>query len=110
MTALVLAIDDDEANLELLRDFCEASGWQIVTERTSAGGLAKAREARPDIILLDVLMPETGGLDLMAFLKTDPTLHRIPVMFVTAVADPQAEEQAFRLGAIDYVRKPFRLA
>jgi CheY-like chemotaxis protein len=105
----ILAVDDDEANLQLLRDICETSGWLVRTEREGARALERARAERPDIILLDVMMPGTGGLELLAALAQDRELGGIPVMLVTAVGDPRAEERAFELGAIDYVRKPFRV-
>jgi CheY-like chemotaxis protein/GGDEF domain-containing protein len=109
MSATILAVDDDESNLQLLRDVCEASGWVVATEKEGASGLSRAREVKPDVILLDIMMPGTGGMELLESLQADPDLKQVPVVFVTAVNDPRSEEKAFQLGAVDYVRKPFRV-
>ena len=109
MSATILAVDDDESNLQLLRDVCEASGWVVATEKEGAAGLSRAREVKPDVILLDIMMPGTGGMELLESLQADPDLKQVPVVFVTAVNDPRSEEKAFQLGAVDYVRKPFRV-
>src|SRR6516162_2207184 len=109
MSATILAVDDDESNLQLLRDVCEASGWVVETEKEGAAGLSRARAVKPDVILLDIMMPGTGGMELLESLQADPDLKQVPVVFVTAVNDPRSEEKAFQLGAVDYVRKPFRV-
>src|SRR5262245_12964851 len=109
MSATILAVDDDESNLQLLRDVCEASGWVVATEKEGAAGLSRAREVKPDVILLDIMMPGLGGMELLESLQADADLKQVPVVFVTAVNDPRSEEKAFQLGAVDYVRKPFRV-
>jgi len=109
MTATILAVDDDESNLQLLRDVCESSGWSVATERDGARGLDRAREVKPDVVLLDIMMPGTGGMELLSAMQADAELRWVPVVFVTAVNDPRSEEKAFALGAVDYVRKPFRV-
>src|SRR5262249_4597776 len=109
MGATILAVDDDESNLQLLRDVCESSGWSVATEKDGDRGLARAREVKPDVVLLDIMMPGTGGRELLASMQADSELKWVPVVFVTAVNDPRSEEKAFQLGAVDYVRKPFRV-
>jgi PleD family two-component response regulator len=109
MSATILAVDDDESNLQLLRDVCEASGWAVETEKEGNAGLSRARAVKPDVILLDIMMPGTGGMELLESLQADPDLKLVPVVFVTAVNDPRSEDKAFQLGAVDYVRKPFRV-
>src|SRR5262249_30735361 len=107
MSAVILAVDDDESNLQLLRDVCENSGWAVETETDGGNGLSRARSVNPDVILLDIMMPGTGGLELLEALQADRDLKLVPVVFVTAVSDPRSEDRAFQLGAVDYVRKPF---
>src|SRR5262249_57040927 len=81
----------------------------VATEKDGARGLDRAREVKPDVVLLDIMMPGTGGMELLSAMQADDELRWVPVVFVTAVDDPRSEEKAFALGAVDYVRKPFRV-
>jgi len=101
----ILAIDDTPGNLRLLasamaRDYV----FQLAT--SGAQGLAMAARMPPDLILLDVMMPEMDGFETCRRLKADPQLAGIPVVFVTAVADSRSEVSGLALGAVDYLHKP----
>lgn len=108
-SALVLSIDDDAQNLELIRDVGESIGWRVVTEQVATQAVSKARTLRPDVILLDVMMKEVGGLEVLASIKKDPDLAMTPVVFVSATVDPDVERRAIALGATDFIHKPFRV-
>ena len=103
----IMAIDDD---IEMLKQLAVMLKNQYtVSVMTSA---AQAMEAlavgeHPDLILLDVMMPETSGFSLMEHLKNDPELSRIPVIFLTGMTDTDDELRGLSLGGADYIRKPF---
>ena len=104
----ILAIDDLPANLITLgaalgTDFC----LQFAT--SGAEGLALAAVNPPDLFLLDVMMPEMDGYDVLRRLKADPRLCSIPVVFITAQGDSEAESLGLALGATDYISKPFKV-
>jgi signal transduction histidine kinase len=104
----ILAIDDTPANLLLLanalsRDFT----FQLATSGPS--GLAMAETSAPDLILLDVMMPEVDGFETCRRFKADPRLARIPIIFVTALSDAGSEMEALRLGAADFLSKPINV-
>ena len=104
----ILAIDDTPANLQVLAaaltlDF----NLQIAT--SGPVGLAAAAKAPPDLILLDVMMPGMDGFEVCRRLKADPVLQAIPVIFITATTDRNAEEMGLALGAVDYISKPIKV-
>ena len=104
----ILAIDDTPANLQVLAaalvtDF----RFQIAT--SGAIGLAAASRTPPDLILLDVMMPDMDGFEVFRRLKADPTLQAIPVMFLTAMSSMEAEAAGLAMGAADYISKPIKV-
>lgn len=105
----ILVIDDAVSNQQL---FARVFGSEFVVELASSGleGLAMAKANTPDLILLDVLMPEVDGFETCRRLKADPQLQSIPVIFITGDSDPVHEAQGFALGAVDYIQKPFKVA
>lgn len=100
---VVLVIDDDERQHDLMRRQLAKSGMQVECELSGEGGLAKARELVPDVILLDVLMPGIDGWEVLHQLKNDPKTAGIPVILVSMLPD---EGRGFQLGAVDYIVKP----
>lgn len=108
--ACVLAIDDSPEVLELLRVRLRPEGLQLVTGASYDEGLALATRVQPDLILLDVDMPEHTGLDLCRRLKSESATAHIPVIFLTASNDVETKVHGFDLGATDYVTKPFHPA
>ena len=83
----ILAVDDTPENLEILRRRLVAHGYEVVTAADGEEGLASARELRPDLILLDIMMPKLDGISVVRSLKQDAALQSIPVILVTAKAD-----------------------
>jgi CheY-like chemotaxis protein len=104
---LVLVVDDDKAILELLRDILATRKIDAVTATSGFEGLEVARERRPDLVVLDVMMPGLDGYKTCAFLKEDPSLKEIPVLMFTAAAGAKFNERAFRAGAAFCLAKPF---
>ena len=108
--ACVLAIDDSEEVLALLQVRLRPEGVRLVTATSYDQGLAMAMELQPDLILLDVDMPEHSGLDLCRRLKSEGATSAIPVIFLTGSNDIETKVHGFDLGAVDYVTKPFHPA
>ncbi len=108
--ACVLAIDDSPDVLSLLEVRLRPEGLRLVTGGSYEEGLALALQVKPDLILLDVDMPEHTGLDLCRRLKANPATAQIPVIFLTASDDVETKVHGFDLGAVDYVTKPFHPA
>lgn len=102
----VLIIDDQKTNLKILGDILRAD-VDVLLAQSGAQGLRKAIEWQPDLILLDVLMPDINGFELIKNLKHHAQTSAIPVIFITALSDTNHEEQGLRLGACDYIYKPF---
>jgi class 3 adenylate cyclase/CheY-like chemotaxis protein len=104
---LILAVDDTPENLEILRVRLEAQGYQVAEAADGEEGLARARQLRPDLILLDIMMPKRDGISVVRELKTDPDLRSIPVVLVTAKADTKDVVAGLDAGGDDYLTKPF---
>lgn len=104
--ASILIIDDKKTDLSILYEILKDEG-QIFLANGGRLGVEKAQKLRPDIILLDVLMPDLNGFDVLKALKDSTKTNNIPVIFVTGLSDPDSEEQGLALGASDYIHKPF---
>lgn len=102
----ILCIDDESANLKVLAAIFK-DHYNVIACKSAKQGLQRAFTEKPDIILLDVLMPEENGFQLMAKLKAHPLLSKIPVIFITGLQDAEDEEKGLMMGACDYIQKPF---
>jgi len=102
---LILAVDDEASNLQLLRQILQ-DHYRLRFAKDGTRALELAREERPNLILLDVMMPGMSGYEVCAALKADPALAGIPVVFVTALNDTDDELEGFEAGAVDYITKP----
>jgi diguanylate cyclase (GGDEF)-like protein len=102
----VLCIDDESVNLKVLASIFK-DHYNIIACKSAKQGFQRALHENPDIILLDVLMPEENGFELMAKLKQHPKLTNIPVIFITGLQDAEDEEKGLMMGACDYIQKPF---
>ena len=102
----VLVIDDDKLNIIALTRIL-GSDYQVYFEGDGENGIRAAKTFKPDLILLDVVMPKMTGFDVIKILKADEDTCDIPVIFLTGRRDVQDEEAGFVLGAIDYITKPF---
>lgn len=105
----VLVIDDVEMNAMLIASVV-ATLCEVKTATSSQQGLDLAKQYQPDLILLDVLMPEMDGFEVFRRLKHDPRTAHIPVIFLTGLATDNAEELGLNMGAADFIAKPFRTA
>lgn len=103
----ILAVDDVEENLEIVFMRLAALGYEIITAADGEEGLAKARAEKPDLILLDIMMPRLNGISVLKELKRDETLGFIPVILLTAKADRADLVAGLDAGADDYLTKPF---
>ncbi|MEY4766743.1 MAG: hypothetical protein RI907_3416 [Pseudomonadota bacterium] len=103
--ATLLLVDDEPNNLQVLRQILQAD-HRLLFARDGQKALELARTAQPDLILLDVMMPGLTGHEVCQQLKADAETARIPVIFVTALADEADETRGFELGAVDYITKP----
>ena len=105
----ILIVDDTIANLELLTDMLESRGYKARAVPNGSLAIQEAEREPPDLILLDIHMPEMDGYQVCKHLKADPTLEAIPVIFLSALSETLDKVQAFESGGIDYVTKPFQL-
>lgn len=105
----ILIADDDPDILELLAFNLKAEGFEVLEASDGAEAWAMARNAAPDLVVLDVMMPERDGLDVLASLKAHPRTRDIPVVLLTAKATDAEVWQGWRAGADYYITKPFNL-
>ena len=106
MAKKVMIVEDNELNMKLFRDLIEATGCETVRTRNGLEALDLAREHRPDLILMDIQLPEVSGLEVTKWLKDDDDLRPIPVIAVTAFA-MKGDEQRIRQGGCQaYISKP----
>ena len=106
----VLIVEDNELNMKLFHDLLEAHGYDTVGTRSGTEALELARTYRPDLILMDIQLPEVSGLEVTKWIKADPELHRIPVVAVTAFAMNGDEERIRQGGCEAYLSKPISIA
>ena len=104
---LILVVDDVSKNLELLSALLEKVGYETTFATSGQQAINRVKSAHPDLILLDLMMPEMDGLETCQRLKADPDFQEIPVIFLTASHEPEHLLHAFAVGAVDYVTKPF---
>ena len=107
MAARVLVIDDEGPIRLLCRVNLEAAGMVVDEAENGATGIAAARKERPDVILLDVMMPGMDGWDVFGELVKEERTAAIPVVFLTARAELRDQARGLELGGVDYVTKPF---
>ena len=106
MSKKVLIVEDNELNMKLFHDLLDAQGYETLQTREGPQALALAREHRPDLILMDIQLPEISGLEVTKWLKEDDDLTHIPVVAVTAFA-MKGDEEVIRQGGCEaYISKP----
>jgi two-component system cell cycle response regulator DivK len=110
MAKKVLIVEDNELNMKLFHDLLEAQGYEILETREGLQALSLAREHRPDLILMDIQLPEISGLEVTKWLKEDEELASIPVVAVTAFAMKGDEERIREGGCEAYISKPISVA
>ncbi len=102
----VLVVEDNELNMKLFHDLLEAHGYNILQTKDGMEALRMAREHRPDLILMDIQLPEVSGLEVTKWIKEDDELKAIPVVAVTAFAMKGDEEKIREGGCEAYIAKP----
>ncbi|NJN30512.1 MAG: response regulator [Synechococcales cyanobacterium RM1_1_8] len=104
----ILLVDDTAYNLRFLAHILNRRGYEVRKALSSAMALVAVQTRQPDLILLDVMMPEIDGYELCRRLKADPSTQAIPIIFLTALNEASEKVKAFRIGAADYITKPFQ--
>jgi two-component system cell cycle response regulator DivK len=107
---VVLIVEDNELNMKLFHDLLDAHGYRTLQTRSGIEALQIAREQHPDLILMDIQLPEVSGLEVTKWLKEDDELRQIPVVAVTAFAMKGDEERIRQGGCEAYISKPISVA
>src|ERR1700742_1023466 len=103
----ILVVDDEPDAIELIKFNLKAAGYEVVTAADGDEALKKARSLLPDLIVLDLMLPEVDGLEVCKILRRDPATAQIPILMLTARAAEMDRVLGLELGADDYVTKPF---
>lgn len=106
MAKTILIVEDNELNMKLFHDLLDANGYETLQTRSGVDALELAREHVPDLILMDIQLPEVSGLEVTKWLKDDDDLRDIPVVAVTAFAMKGDEERIREGGCEAYISKP----
>ena len=107
-TEAILLVDDNPTNLQLLFETLDGRGFKLLIAKDGNTALSIARKACPNLILLDIMMPEIDGYEVCRQLKADPATAEIPIIFLSALTDTKDKVQGLDMGAVDYVTKPFQ--
>ena len=110
MTKTVMIVEDNDLNMKLFHDLLDAHGYQTLQTRNGMEALEQARKHRPDLILMDIQLPEVSGLEVTKWLKEDDKLRSIPVVAVTAFAMKGDEERIREGGCEAYISKPISVS
>jgi len=105
----ILIVDDKLENIRFLSSFLSKQGYQVRKAINGQAALMAARTVSPDLILLDINMPEMGGYEVCQQLKGEPQTSSIPIIFLSAGDDIADKIRAFQVGGVDYITKPFQL-
>ena len=108
MTAKILIVDDEPSNLDTMEAFLVGEGYELHFAANGLVALEKARNVRPDLILLDVMMPELDGFAVTRRIRQDPAVRSMPIILVTALEDSQSRLEGLQAGADDFLTKPCR--
>ena len=107
MKPKILVVDDEPDVVRLIEFNLKAAGYDVITAEDGAEGLQRARSASPDLIVLDLMLPEVEGLEVCKLLRRDPATAQVPIIILTAKAAEVDRILGLELGADDYVTKPF---
>ena len=106
---VILIADDNPDNLKVLSSMLEAEQYDVRVAVDGVQALASIRRSSPDLVLLDIHMPNKDGYEVCEELKRDPALEHIPVIFISALSEPFNKVQGFQKGGVDYIEKPFQI-
>lgn len=107
MSGRILVVEDHPDNRRIMRDLFTSAGFEVIEALTGLEGIRMAREYRPDVIVMDVQLPELDGLGATRIIKDDPDLRTIPLLIATSYALSGDEAKAHEAGADAYIAKPF---
>ena len=110
MTKTVLIVEDNELNMKLFNDLLEAYGYLTIKTMSGQDAMSLARAHKPEVILMDIQLPEISGEDIIEWMKSDPDLRSIPIIAVTAFAMKGDEERIRAKGCEAYLSKPISVA
>ena len=110
MAQRILIVEDNELNMKLFNDLLRANGYETIQTNDGVSAMQLARKEKPDLILMDIQLPEVSGLEVAKWLKADDLLCRIPIIAVTAFAMKGDEEKIRQGGCEDYLSKPIKVA
>jgi adenylate cyclase len=103
----ILLVEDSAVNRKILHNLLEKQGYEVRVARHGKEALSLLSRELPELILLDILMPEMNGLDLCRLLKQEQKTHDIPVIFISSLGDTADKLNGFEAGGVDYITKPF---
>lgn len=105
----ILVVDDEPDVTDLVAYHLQAKGFQIQTVNDPTASMGVARSFSPDLVILDVMMPDLSGIQICRMLRADPAFKRVPIVFLTAKAEENDRIQGWEVGADDYICKPFNI-
>lgn len=109
MSKKILIVEDNDLNLKLFRDLLEAHGYETVETKDGMEAIRLAGTLRPDLILMDIQLPEVSGLDVTRRIKADDSIKAIPIIAVTAFAMKDDEQKILQAGCEAYISKPISI-
>lgn len=109
MKKTILAVDDDPLQLKLIDAVASKAGYKVITAENGREGVKQAQKHNPDLILLDIMMPEMDGYTALEVIRQSEELKNTPVIMVTAVGFDMNQRMALSMGADDYITKPFAI-
>ncbi|HBE35801.1 MAG TPA: adenylate/guanylate cyclase with GAF sensor(s), partial [Cyanobacteria bacterium UBA11368] len=107
--AEILVVDDNPANLKLLINILRENGYKVRPVPDGNLAIEAVSKSKPDLILLDILMPNIDGYEVCKKLKSDPNTQNIPIIFLSALSEGLDKAKAFQVGGADYITKPFQV-
>ncbi len=110
MKKMILIVDDEPSNIELLSTFLTIIGYNTMSAANGKEAVEMALKLKPDLILMDVHLPEMDGLAATELLKKDPEIRHIPIVAISGYGMPEDKKVAFEAGCDEYITKPFNLA
>jgi len=105
----IMVVEDDKEYLVLYKEFLTLVGYEAITEIQSSKAMARAHQTKPDLFIIDLMMPEPDGFKLCRMLRADPAFSRTPIIIITALNDLDSKLVALGSGANDYLTKPFHI-
>lgn len=105
----IMVVEDDKDYIILYKEYLTLVGYETITEQHSSNAMEVARARKPDLFILDLMMPEPDGFKLTRMLREDPEFRRTPIIIITALNDLDSKLVALGSGANDYLTKPFHI-